>query len=148
MHDLNTVVKKYIELRDDLAMQAAEAAERAKPAQEAMAVIETYLLREMEKMGVDSLKTPSGTPYKAVSKSVKLQDAESFKKFVFAPVVDALSKLPNMPDIMALLTAGIRWDMIDFRAGKKGIVEHLEETGEVPPGITFDSFTKINIRRS
>lgn len=142
------VVQKYIALRDEKASVAERHKSEMAPFNEKMEVIETVLLREMEKMGVDSLKTPAGTPYKAVSKSLKLVDPESFKVFALQPVVDALEKLPNMPDIRALLIAGIRWDIIDFRPLKSGVEQSLQDGEKLPPGITMDSFTKINIRRS
>lgn len=148
--DINEVVKKYISLRDESTVISERHKEELRPIFESMNVIETWLLQEMEKMGVDSLKTPSGTPYKAVSKSVKMADPESFKAFCFAPVIEAFKNLniPNMPDILGLLTAGIRWDIIDFRPLKSGVNELINETGNVPPGVSVDQFTKINIRRS
>ena len=151
--DIKEVVEKYISLRD----QKAQIAERHKaelaPVNESMEVIEKWLLKEMEKMGVESLKTPAGTPYKAVTKSVKMQDPESFKRFVFAPVIDAFNNWANtfggeVPDIASLLQGGVLWDMIDFRAGKKGVTDYIEQTGEVPSGVEVSQFTTINIRRA
>ncbi len=151
--DIRSVVEKYIELRD----QRASIAERHKaelaPISESMEIIEKWLLKQMEEMGVDSLKTPAGTPYKAITKSVKMADAEAFKRFVFAPLIDALASAATaqgmqLPDIYSLLQSGVFWDMIDFRCGKKGIVEYTEQNGQIPPGVTMDSFTTINIRRA
>lgn len=149
--DINSVVKKYVELRDEKTVLAEKQKEDMRPINEKMDVIEQWLMGQMNEMGVDSLKTPSGIPYKATTKSVKMQDAEAFKAFVFRPVIDALNNYDptlGFPDIMSLLQGGVRWDMIDFRAGKKGICEHIEETGEVPPGVSVEQFQQINIRRS
>ncbi len=152
--NINDIVAKYIELRDSRDVES-------KAFQEAMAVkynqpmetIEKVLLREMERMGVDSVKTPSGTPYKAVTKSVKMSDASAYKQYIFKPLIDVLTHLilstgGEVPDLQALLTSGPKWDMVDFRPLKKGVVEHTEETGQLPPGVTMDTHTTINIRRS
>ena len=148
MATLNDVVAKYVSLRDEAGEIAKRHAAELAPYSEKMDTIEQWLLKEMDRMGVDSLKTPSGTPYKAVSKSVKMADGEAFRQFVFAPVVDAMKHVPGAPDMLALLQGGVRWDCVDFRCGKKGILEHIESTGEVPAGVSIDSFTKVNIRRS
>lgn len=146
--DIKSVVEKYISLRDEKAQIAARHKEELSPVNESMGVIEKWLLAQMDAQGVDSFKTGAGTPYKAVTKSIKTTDIEAFKRFALQPVVDALSQLPNMPDIGALLTAGIRWDMLDFRPLKKGIVEYTEENGQLPPGVSMDSFSTVNIRRA
>lgn len=145
---LADVVKKYIDLRDEQAAISEKFKAELAPGAEQMETIEKYLMAHMDKEGLDSIKTPNGTPYKVISKSVKAIDMEAFKLFALQPAIDALSNLPNMPDIVALLTAGIRWDMLDFRPLKKGVVEYTEESGQLPPGLTIDNFTKINIRRS
>jgi hypothetical protein len=151
--EIKSVVEKYISLRD----QKAEIAERHKvelaPLNESMEIIEKWLLQEMEKMGVESLKTPAGTPYKTITKSVKMADPDAFKRFVFTPLIDSLTGMlqaqgVHVPDLYSLLQGGVFWDMIDFRAGKKGIVEYAEQNGSIPPGVTVDNFTTINIRRA
>ena len=118
-----------------------------------METIEAWFLDQMNKMGVDNLKTPSGTPYKHVTTSVKMLDSESFKQFVFQPVVALLTGLiqqtgSHVPDVAGLLTSGILWDMIDFRVGRKGVLEHIEREGTVPPGVIVDQFTSVKIRKS
>lgn len=151
MTDIGEVVKKYISLRDEQATIGERHKAEMAPYNEQMEVIEKWLLKEMEKMGVDSLKTPSGTPYKAVTKSVKMSDPQAFKDFVFADAVTHISSImgEGFDNIVKqTLLDDIKWDMIDFRAGKKGIQEYATETGAIPPGVTIDQFTTINIRRA
>ena len=152
-HDIKSVVEKYIALRDEKAAIAERQKAELAPLNESMEIIEKWLLAQMDAMGVDSLKTPAGTPYKAITKSVKMVDSEAFKRFVFSPLIDALSTAATsqgmqLPDLNGLLASGVFWDMIDFRCGKKGVVEYTEQNGTLPPGVTMDSFTTINIRRA
>ena len=124
---INEKVEQYMLISDKKKSIEARHAEELAPLNEALDAIKKYLLAEMDKIGVDSLKTPAGTPYKAITKTVKTLDMEAFKEFVFNDVP--------------------KWDLVDFRPLKKGIVEYIEDTGNVPPGITIDSFTSLNIRR-
>jgi hypothetical protein len=148
--DINAVVEKYISLRDEQAEISKRHAEELKPYSEQMDIIERWLHQKMNEIGVDNVKTPSGTAFKAVSKSVKLQEADQFKDFVFMKAARALANVrPQDPEqALNILREATLWDMIDFRAGKKGILEFIESDGTVPPGVTIDSFTKVNIRRS
>ena len=115
-----------------------------------MEVIERWLLQQMEAMGVDSLKTQAGTPYKSISKSVKMQDPEQFKKFVFTPLIEYMTETGTIRDgeVLEVLTNNVLWDMIDFRCGKKGVEEYVAETGQLPPGVEMSSFTTVNIRKA
>lgn len=158
MPTIDEVVKKYIDLRDRKAEIAKRQAEEIKPLSDAMDSIETWLLNQMNQLGVDSLKTSSGTPYKAISNSVKLTDAGAFKGHVFAPALEGINNYlsavgytlqpVDLEAIQSCLQEQTRWDMVDFRAGKKGILEYLERTDEMPPGVQIDSSTVVNIRRS
>lgn len=158
MPTIDEVVAKYISLRDKQSEISKRHEEELKPIGDAMGVIEAWLLNQMNELGVDSFKTPSGTPYKAVNRSVKLTDAEAFKGHVFAPALEGIYHyLHTMGygiqdvDLEAMqhcLQHQSRWGIVDFRAGKKGIVEEFETHSTLPPGVSIDSSTKINVRRS
>ena len=158
MPNIEEVTAKYIELRDRKTELAKRQSEEMRPLNEAMNSIESWLMEQMNTLGVDSFKTASGTPYKATQNSVKLADAGAFKGHVFAPAIEALvnylgaSGHPLLPvdrtAIEQCLQEKIRWDMVDFRAGKKGILEEFEQTQVLPPGVQLESFSVVNIRRS
>jgi len=158
MPTIEDVTAKYIELRDRKAQIAKRQQEELAPINKAMEDIETYLMAQMNALGVDSFKTASGTPYKANTNSVKLIDAGAFKGHVFAPALEAMHHYLSATghhlqavDLQAMescLQEKARWDMVDFRAGKKGILDHLENTDELPPGVAVETFSVVNIRRS
>ncbi len=118
---INEKVEQYMAISDKKKSIEARHAEELAPLNEALEAIKKYLLDEMNKIGVDTL-------YKAITKTVKALDLQEFKDFVF--------------------NGTPKWDLVDFRPLKKGIMEYIEDTGTVPPGITTDSFTTLNIRRS
>lgn len=156
MPTVDEVTAKYVELRDRKTEMAKRHAEEMLPYNVAQENIEKWLLNKMNEDGVNSYKTDSGTPYKNVATSVKLVDPEAFKAAIFAPAAETISRSLNhtfgididVEQIQNIILAGAAWDMVDFRAGKKGIQTRLEETKTLPPGVTIDSFTTVNIRRS
>lgn len=157
MPNIEQVTAKYIELRDRKSEIAKRHSEEMRPLNEAMENIESWLMDQMNTLGVDSFKTSSGTPYKAVSNSVKMVDGGVFKNYIFAPAVEAaINHLRQagyaIPDVeiealQIILQGKARWDMVDFRAGKKGIIEHFDNTEQLPPGVTVETFAVVNVRR-
>lgn len=157
MSSIEEINAKYIELRDRKAEMAKRHAEEIRPLSEAMGTIETYLLDQMNQLGVDSFKTSAGTAYKANQNSVKMTDAGAFKGHVFAPALQMISAYLSATGhainendtqaIQMILQENSSWDMVDFRAGKKGVMEYFESNHQLPPGIAIDTFTTVNIRR-
>ena len=159
MATIEEVVNRYIALRDEAAVIAKRHKEELAPINDKMEKIETWLLAKMNQDGVDSYKTPVGTPYKSVTNSVTLEDSHVFKQFVLVPGAKAIQdyltnlgitglKASELDSFLSFLNTSIPWNLVDFRAGKKGIEEYIEHTGLTPPGVKVSSFTKVNIRRS
>ncbi len=156
--DIEAVVKKYVELRDRKAELAKKQAEEMRPMSEAMETIENFLMHQMNTLGVESFKTGAGTAFKANSNSVQLQDALTFKQFIFTPATDAIYNhlraigidiLPvEREKISEIIRDMPRWDMVDFRAGKKGIVEYTANENQPVPGVAINTISTVNIRRA
>ena len=157
MPTVEEITRKYIELRDRKAEITKRHQEELAPLNEAMNNIEAWLLNQMNTLGVDTLKNKAGTPYKANSNSVHLTDGAAFKGHIFAPAIDAINHYlhavgygiqpVDLEAIKAALLASARWDMVDFRAGKKGILEYQEQNNVLPPGVEVNTITVVNVRR-
>lgn len=157
MPTVEEVVSKYVELRDRKAEISKRHSEELVPYNEGMENIERWLLNKMNEDGVQNYKTDMGTAYKATTTSVKMGDPTAFKEAVFAPAAERILSLleiapgyanGGIQDVLNIIRDSALWDMVDFRAGKKGVQAHLEDTKTLPPGVTVDSFTTLNIRRS
>jgi len=157
--DIGQILSKYIELRDRKAALAKEQSETMKPLNEAMDNIESYLMHTMNTMGTTQLKAEGiGTAFKATATSCQLQDAVAFKDFVFAPAVNAvMTYLGACGYEIRELDSGVianiirdqsAWDMVDFRAGKKGITDYVENEQQNVPGVAVNTIATINIRRN
>ena len=152
-YTIDEVVESYVAIREVKRQMEREHEEALKPVQEKLEKIETYLLARMQEDGVENYKTKSGTAYKAVRVSCKMADASMYKEFVFTPVIRALERvlenvgLPNMTAALreTILTTPL-WNLVDFRALKKGVEEYIEDHKQVPPGLDVSQTTTVNVR--
>lgn len=153
------VTDMYIKYRDAVAQMKERQSEELRPYTEAMMQLENWLHAKMQQDGVDSYKTSAGTPYRQVATSIKIENAESFKDFVLEPAADSIYRAmiaagyplaPASKDyILMLLKQEGQWGMVDFRVGKKGVEEWIEnQRGELPPGLGISQYEKVNVRRS
>ena len=153
------IVGQYIAYRDHVAALREKHSAELAPYTQAMEQIENYLQAFMQQNGVDSLKTAHGTPYRATGTSIKTTDAEAFKDFVLEPAADSIYRALHTAGVqlppeyknhfLMLLKTEALWALTDFRAGKKGVEEYVEnQRGELPPGIEINQFEKVNIRRA
>ena len=155
--DAGDLIKKYIELRDRKKVMADKQSEEMKPLNDAMGVIENALMHVMNTTGVSQLKQAGvGTAFRTVANSTQLADPVAFKGFIFQPAVDGiLHYLSNIglddngvrtmiPRIIAEMPL---WDMVDFRAGKKGVVDYVTNEQKPVPGVNINSVAALSVRR-
>jgi hypothetical protein len=156
MPTVDQVVGMYMKLRADSDALGARHAEEMRPLSEGMEKCKNWLLQQSNDMGVDSFKTEHGTAYKTVQTSVTVADKEPFKHFLFAKPVSEMYRAMHLPpttnvtpdDLLAAFLEVVPWDLMDLRAGKKGVQTLLDETGEVPPGVNVTRVATINVRKS
>lgn len=158
--NLEQITAKYIELRDRKTEMAKKHQDEMAPLNTAMETIENWFLNQMQAEGVDSYKTPAGTAFRKVTSSVTMADHEAFKEFVFLPAAQQVVQfmgqmgyISSAPDrdalaIIKLLNSFARWGLVDFRSGKKGIEEFIQESNETVPGVNISQYTTVNVRRA
>lgn len=159
MANIGEIIAKRIEMRDRKAELAKKHAEEMAPLNEAEQVIDNYLMHTMNQLGVDQLKENGvGTVFKKNATSVQMADPLAFKHFVFSPVAEGiLNYLQNTgyaltvldkEQLQNILLTMPMWDMIDFRAGKKGITEFIANENTSVPGVAINTIATVNIRRA
>jgi hypothetical protein len=122
------LVDEYIRLRD------AKAAAKVTMEEFLMAnftkrmnEIESALLYQLQTLGVDSMKTESGTFFKRVEVSVTVADGAAFQRHVIGTQ---------------------QWELIDFRANKTAVKAFVEEhEGALPPGVNYAPTTVLSVRK-
>lgn len=126
---VDTVVSKYIALRDKRSeLKKAYEAEDDKY-KDAMAKCESWLLAQANALGVDSLSVKGvGQAIKGKSMQVSCKDWNAFHKFV---------------------KENDQLDMFERRISRNVLKQYMEEHGdEIPPGLDVMFESTITIRRA
>lgn len=156
-YTIEQVTAAYVRLRQIRAEKESSFKQSMEPIEQKMTDIENWLLNQMNVQGVDSFKTKSGTPYKKTQTSVSLAEPEVFRDFVLKPAAEGIGThlqamgyviSPTMlEEFKTVIGQLIRWDVVDFRVGKKGVQEFIEEHDAPPPGVAITQFATVNIRK-
>lgn len=121
------IVEKYIALRDRKAELKAAYDASVKDIDSAMERVENYLLNMMQELGVESVRTPFGTPYISKRTSASVADWESFLDFV---------------------KTHDEWSMLKRDVAKTIVAAWREEHNDLPPGLNWREERVVNIKRS
>jgi hypothetical protein len=124
------LIAEVLALKDKLAAAGKQFEEWCKPFKDKVAENENRLLAMLNEQKLDSMRADSGTAYKSTITSYKVVDRAAF----FDCVAESWEKFGN--------------NMLQLGVIKDGIKEYVEEHKTLPPGLTQDQFTRINIRRS
>lgn len=122
---LDDLVATYVKARLKKAKLKSEYDEKVKPVDAVMDRIEAELLNTFNTMGVDSIKTPSGTAYVTTKSSATVADREAFRQY---------------------LLQNDAWELADLRAAKLAIEQFKESNQELPPGINYSATKAVNFR--
>lgn len=124
---LGMYIEKYVAVRDRKKEMEARHKEELAPLNEALNALEDYFQKQMEKLGLEQLKSDGGTAYRSTQTSVTTSDKNAFLDYV------------RQHDA---------WHLVDARPAKTAINELVEETGLTPPGVDVKNFVKVNVRRA
>jgi hypothetical protein len=126
-HKLDSVVAKYIALRDERdALKKRQAAEVAVITDQ-MDRIEAAIMKFFLKSGQNSARTKSGTPYIQTRVAASVADRDAFLAFVQQEGA---------------------FEFLENRVNKTAVQQYMEDNEEAPPGIKVTSTQVLNITRS
>lgn len=123
---VDQVVKGYIKLRDKKNQMKKDQADEVRPINEKMTLLENWLQRDLMTRGVESQKTAEGTAFLSTSSAATVKDRDAFLKYV---------------------RENEMWDLIENRVSKTVVRDHLEDTGEIIPGVNYQETKVVRIRR-
>lgn len=124
--NIEDVVKGYVSLRDKKGLMKKRHSEELAPINENMLKIEGWLMRDLQTRKVLSQKTAEGTAFIQTSTKAIVRDRDAFLKHV---------KDNNA------------WDLIENRVAKSVVEDHIENTGEVVPGVHYEKTLVVRVRR-
>lgn len=124
--NIEDVVKGYVTLRDKKAALKKKHAEELAPYNENMMKIEGWLMRDLQSRKVQSQKTAEGTAFIQNFSKATVRDRDAFLQHV---------------------KENDAWDLIENRVAKSVVEDHLENTGEVIPGVHYEKTLVVRVRR-
>jgi oligoendopeptidase F len=124
--NVDTIIGKYIELRNE--KQAKEAAHKAetKKIDEKLKKLEAWLHLKMSTDGVKAFNTDSGTAYTTTVEQATVSDMNALLEFI---------------------KKNEAWHLLEKRVSKTGVRELLDADEPIPPGVNWYVTTAINIRK-
>jgi hypothetical protein len=126
MPTIEQAVKGYIRMRDRKEAIQKKHKEELRPLLDNMEKVEAWVLKQLQDQGADNIKTAEGTAYIVHRNSVVAKDKQAFIEYV------------QEHDMHGLL---------DIRPNKTAVLEFVESTGDIPPGVSLTTQLVANIRR-
>lgn len=124
---VDSIVKKYIELRDSCEQKANALKKELEPLQAAMKGIETYLMALATQTGQTKFGTEHGTAFITTKTGCNVADWNATLDYI--KTSDA-------------------WHLLNKAVNKTAVGEIVEATGTPPPGVNWTVMKEIQIRRS
>ncbi len=125
---IDELVEKYIKIRDKLSKLKAEYEAEAAKYKAVQEKIEALMLRQFNELGVDSMKTASGTAYVSIQTRASIADWDSFRQF--------------------LDTQEDPYMYVERRVSKAAVEQYKAAHDDLPPGVSWSETRGINFRRS
>ena len=92
-----------------------------------MTKLESWLMQKADEDGVTSFKTTAGTAFVTTTDFANVADWDA---------------------VLTFIKENDAFDMLEKRVSKTAVRAHMDETGDVPPGITYGSKIGINVRKA
>lgn len=124
-HNLQQIAKEYHKLKTELASVTKVYKEKKASMDGAMDALGDMAKKLLAEMGVESVRTESGTIFTSTKSYVKVEDFETFYEFVAQDNPDFLTKA----------------------ARKESVMDYFEEHEEAPPGVKVSFEQSISFRK-
>lgn len=124
---MEELVEKYIELRDTKSKMSSDYKAKVAVLDKVLDKIEAELLSQFGDLGMESVRTKSGTAYKSTRTSATVADWDYTLDFIQKHEL---------------------WNMLERRVSKQAVEQYKEEHGDLPPGINWREEITINVRRA
>lgn len=126
MAKLGEYIEKYLQLRAFIKTREEDQKKELAPYREAMAALEALFKENMDRLGLDNLKTEAGTAYTSTVASVKTADSQAFFDFVKREEA---------------------WHLLEVRPAKTAVQEYVETHKVAPPGVDYSTQINVNVRK-
>jgi len=159
----NQAIEVYLKIRSTIEKVNRDAKEKIAPLTKQLDLIESFLKKEIDRTGMDSLKGEFGTAFITTKDFVSIKEKEEFKFFLAETMLlnlqgyiyktekgqwqpDGESDLKEHVDKLAGSGA---FDLITLSASKTNCKDFMNSNeGIMPPGIVYTTEQAVQIRKS
>lgn len=120
------LIKKYIEIRDDIDRLQNECDAKIKPLKEILSAMETWFQAQFNERGVESSKTQYGTAFTQTKTQVSVDNMDYFVKFV---------------------DENKAWNFLNKVVNKTAVEEYIAQHNVPPPGVKTVTMRVVQVRR-
>lgn len=124
--DIDSIIKKYVELRDAIDAVNAEAKKKVAALEEAQETIASVLMKLAKEQGVTSFKTESGTAFVSTKDHVGISD--------WARTIEYIEQ-------------NKAWNLLNKAVNKTAVKEYIAQHEIPPPGVNYTVMQEIQVRR-
>jgi hypothetical protein len=124
--DIARIIERYVNYRTARKLLKKEWEGKDKPLSDEMKKMEGKLQEFLTAAGADSIAASTGTAYTTTKLSSTIKDMVAFKQYVLEQQ---------------------QFSLVDWKANAKAVEAHVKSTGSLPPGVNFNAFEKVNVRR-
>lgn len=124
--NLDDAIRVYVETRDALAAERKSFNTYEAHAKHYLERIESFIKVKADELGMDSIRTKSGTAFRTVKTAYRVGNWEAYLEW--------------------LKSTG-NFQCLEKRAAKLAVKEIHDETGEVPPGLEYVAEVTFDVRR-
>lgn len=124
--DIESIIKKYVELRDAIDAVNAEAKKKVAALVEAQDTISSVLMKLAKEQGVTSFKTESGTAFIATKDHAGVAD---------------------WPRVIEFIEQNKAWNLLNKAVNKTAVKEYIDQHEIPPPGVNYTVMQEIQVRR-
>lgn len=124
--NIGDVIRTYMKLRNQKSAIEAETKEQVAGIKQKMDKLESYIMSALDEQGLTSFKSDFGTAFITTTDYANVADWDAALSFIVEN--DA-------------------YDMLEKRVSKTAVRAYIDESKEVPPGITYGTKLSVNIRK-
>jgi len=123
---IDDVISTYMKLRGQKQAIEAKVKEEVATITAKMVKLEAYLKQCMDEQGLTSFKSPHGTAFLTTADYANVE---------------------NWDEVLKFIRDNEAYDLLNKAVSKVAVRSYIEQTKQVPPGVTYGTKLEVNIRK-
>lgn len=146
MTDINELVSAYRKIREHKSKITREHKDAVGVLDEQMQTVSAEIHKVLDALGMESVKTESGTAFKTTKDFVNVQDIEDFRMFLSTYLGNELDECD--PSLVSQIYDGFPWHFFTKAISKDAVKTFMKENeGRAPDGVGYDQQIEVQIRK-